>query len=85
MLKGRASGSPEDPGQTASPKYLGLSPWRHLSQLTSRFPGTTVSERHTQQSSSSPGRAAVREQSVRRPTNNQCPRPLQLLLSQASV
>lgn len=78
-----SSGNPEDPGQTAPPKHPALSPWRHFSQLTSRFPGTTVSERHTQQRSSSPGRAAVREQSVRRPTSTQRPHRLQLLQREA--
>lgn len=53
------------PRATAPSRYPALSPWRHFSQLTSRFPGATVSERQTQQSSSSPGRAAVKEQNVR--------------------
>ncbi|KAK7796973.1 hypothetical protein U0070_012922, partial [Myodes glareolus] len=59
-----------------------LSPWRHFSQLTSWFPGTTVSERQTQQRSSSPGRAAMREQSVRRLASSQRLHPLQLLQNQ---
>lgn len=60
-------GSLEGSGHAGPFRCPALSPWRHFSQLTSRFPGPTVSERQTQQRSSSPGRAAVREHSVARP------------------
>lgn len=60
----KGQSSLECPGQAGPFRCLVLSPWRHFSQLTNRFPGTTVSERQTQHRSSSPGRAAAREHSV---------------------